>query len=75
MRLDNCQTNCRFGVTSALVFVCRLRIESLQEDSNVLVQLIPVAIHDVQDCVVLHLPLLELLDSLPQLRLGSLPQF
>ena len=60
--------------TSAFVFICCFCVKSLEQDSHILVELVPVAVHDVKHCVVLHLPLLQLLDTLPQLALGPLPQ-
>jgi hypothetical protein len=56
-----------------LAVVGRLGVEPLEQDADVFVQLVPVAVDNVEQRVVLRLPLLQLLDPLAQQRLGTLP--
>ena len=59
-------------VTSVFIFVGRFGIETLEEDPDVFVQLVPVTVHHIEDGIVLHLPFLQLFDTLPQFGFGSL---
>ena len=58
-------------LTFALELVAGLCVEALQQDAHVLVELVPVAVDDVEHGVVLDLALLQLVDATAQLLVGS----
>ena len=63
------ETGGGFTLSCCLQFVACFGVEALQQDSNVFVQLVPVPVDHVDHGVVLSLPLLQLVDPLPQLLL------
>lgn len=62
-----------YSITFVFSFICRFRIEALQQHSNVFVELVPVTIDNIQNSIVLCLPFLQLFNALPQFRLASDP--
>ena len=59
-------------LTFALELVAGLGVEALQQDAHILVELVPVAIDDVEHSVVLDLALLQLVYSTAQLLVGPM---
>lgn len=61
--------------TFILGFISSFRIKSLQQDSDVFIQLIPISIDNIEHSIILSLALFQLLYSLPKFRFGPLPLF
>ena len=67
---ENTRQQIQANLTFALELVAGLCVEALQEDAHVLVELVPVAVDDVEHSVVLDLTLLQLVNSAAQLLVG-----
>ena len=58
--------------TFAFILICCFGIESLKENTNVFIELVPVSVDHIEHCIILHLTLFQLLYPLPEFSFCSL---